>query len=640
MTAIATAEGESTTNHETFSLFFYGTLMVPAVLARVIGRPTSAFTSLDALLPDHSRFHVKGEDYPAVIPAVDAEDKVLRRKLDREKGEHEVRGTLVIGLSAEDVEFLDEFEGDEYVRSPITVHPFVPSASTTSSYSASIYLWIPTLYQRLEPSIWSFDSFLRDKAHRWVGAGGDTNPEYKEVDRRRAMKGVITPNEGVEPHGNGNADNKRGEELEAFGREFGVKYWSFEPGWVNLNHGSYGAPPIPVVDRVREIQDQCNRAPDRFMRLEYTALLEETRKQLGELIGSEKEDFVLVENATTGVNTILRSLTTIWEKGDKFLYFSTTIYDACHSTFQHMLDTHPHLSLTLVPITVSYPISHFNLLSALRRTIEEENKKGGGKIRLALVDAISSNPGVIVPWKEVLGVLKEFDIMSLVDAAHEIGQLPVDLRKSQPDFWVSNCHKWLMAHRGAAVVWVAKPYQHLIHSIPTGHSYVIRTPSTASTWTTEFEWNGTIDWSHFLSLPSALEFRKNVCGGEKRIYDWCHALAKEGGRLVAEVLGTDTMENLEGEGELVGTMINVRIPVTHPGPQVPAEQAREILAKQRIFLMKTQIDEYSTMVPVFTHAGKWWTRLSAQVYNEKQDFRDIAKVLKEVCDRCEKEYVV
>lgn len=112
------------------SLFFYGTLMVPEVLSRVIGRKGSGLKASDAILEGHTRHHVKGEgplacslvdesissrnltldaDYPAVVSAA-AGSAILGRELT--PLESSVRGTLVTGLTAKDVEFLDEFEGD------------------------------------------------------------------------------------------------------------------------------------------------------------------------------------------------------------------------------------------------------------------------------------------------------------------------------------------------------------------------------------------------------------------------------------------------------------------------------------------------------------------------------------------------
>lgn len=64
-------------------------------------------------------------------------------------------------------------------------------------------------------------------------------------------------------------------------------------------------------------------------------------------------------------------------------------YGACLSTLQFIVDTHPHLSLSLVAIPLVYPLSHDALVAATERVIEEENCKGNGRIRLALFDAIS-----------------------------------------------------------------------------------------------------------------------------------------------------------------------------------------------------------------------------------------------------------
>lgn len=63
-----------------------------------------------------------------------------------------------------------------------------------------------------------------------------------------------------------------------------------------------------------------------------------------------------------------------------------------------------------------------------------------------------------------------------------------------------------------------------------------------------------MDWSPILSVAAAFDFRE-FCGGEERINDYCHRLAIEGGEAVARMLGTETMRNPEGEGELVANMV-------------------------------------------------------------------------------------
>jgi selenocysteine lyase/cysteine desulfurase len=60
-----------------------------------------------------------------------------------------------------------------------------------------------------------------------------------------------------------------------------------------------------------------------------------------------------------------------------------------------------------------------------------------GQTIVAVIDAIASNPGVLLPWEEMARICKEEGVYSLIDAAHAIGQISLDLSVSQPDFFVS-----------------------------------------------------------------------------------------------------------------------------------------------------------------------------------------------------------
>lgn len=91
---------------------------------------------------------------------------------------------------------------------------------------------------------------------------------------------------------------------------------------------------------------------------------------------------------------------------------------------------------------------------------------------VAVIDSIVSNPGVLLPWKELVKVCEEEGIWSVIDAAHSVGQevkFPlcslriltltgfkpnIALNEAKPDFWVSNCHKWLYAKRSCAILYV------------------------------------------------------------------------------------------------------------------------------------------------------------------------------------------
>jgi hypothetical protein len=90
----------------------------------------------------------------------------------------------------------------------------------------------------------------------------------------------------------------------------------------------------------------------------------------------------------------------------------------------------------------------------------------------------------------------------------------------------------------------------------------------------QYEWNGTCDWTNFLSIGAAIQWRKDL-GGEERIMDYCHSLAVEyvllsqftieryrglisrGGKRIAEKWGTKVMEN--EEGNLTAAMVRLSV---------------------------------------------------------------------------------
>ncbi|EKM58315.1 uncharacterized protein PHACADRAFT_252535 [Phanerochaete carnosa HHB-10118-sp] len=206
-----------------YTAFFYGTLLHPAILRRVIGHQGADLEICPALLLEHTRHKVQHADYPGLISY-----KKSRQLLGKElpPKDRAVRGTLVSGLNINDIRLLDTFEGDEYVRAKVSVHPLGPFGSLESAakdsaivpttppplssefvanlpsthpaIEASTYIWIQPISE-LSPDIWDYAEFVRDNAWKWVGSSptAQENDYYLEVDRRREMDGHIERHEIV-----------------------------------------------------------------------------------------------------------------------------------------------------------------------------------------------------------------------------------------------------------------------------------------------------------------------------------------------------------------------------------------------------------------------------------------------------------
>ncbi|KNG46102.1 disease resistance protein Aig2 [Stemphylium lycopersici] len=196
--------------------FFYGTLMAPPVLHRVIWGsqtpPTPAHASLlhirPAILRAHRRHKVKAADYPAILPVSDSSTS-------------SVRGTLVEGLTDGDIWRLDIFEGYEYKRQKVKVRVLQQRGDEGSKegeegmgdlsqreednvegdeVEAETYIWIAGA-QRLEAEEWDFAEFVRDKMKRWVGReAADTDEGFQDVDD--AVAALDDPTGGRGANGN------------------------------------------------------------------------------------------------------------------------------------------------------------------------------------------------------------------------------------------------------------------------------------------------------------------------------------------------------------------------------------------------------------------------------------------------------
>jgi selenocysteine lyase/cysteine desulfurase len=220
-----------------------------------------------------------------------------------------------------------------------------------------------------------------------------------------------------------------------FGRQMRDAHFQFASSYTPLNHGSFGAYPRQIQEQQNEFIKAVAKRPDTFIVFDLPILIDKSREAVAPLLGVPADEVVLLPNATTGVNTVLRNLK--FEEGDVVVHFNT-IYGACEKTLASISEMMP---LTCESILLNYPVDDKQILEKFRGTVDRVRDEGRN-VKLAIFDTVSTFPGARVPWEDLVKSCKELEVLSLIDGAHGIGHIELShLGEIGPDFFVSNCHK-------------------------------------------------------------------------------------------------------------------------------------------------------------------------------------------------------
>jgi isopenicillin-N epimerase len=386
--------------------------------------------------------------------------------------------------------------------------------------------------------------------------------------------------------------------------------FALDPKVTYLNHGSFGACPLPVLEVQREIQARLEREPYRFFMREAETLILAAREELASFVGADPDGLAFVPNATHGVNTVLRSLD--FAPGDELLTTNHE-YNACKNALDYVAE---RTGATVVVAPLPFPAHDEERLVApiLERVTP--------RTRLALLDHVTSQTALVFPIARLVRELRARGVETLVDGAHAVGMLPLDLISLGAAYFTSNCHKWLCAPKGCAFLYVREDLRTRIVPLSISHGRNTVHP-TRSRFRLLFDWTGTDDPSAYLSVPAALRFLGGALpdGGAHALAQRNHALVVWGRAEVARALGVP----IPAPDAMLGTMASLPLPGAVGGTS-PFEVDP---------LQAALIDRFGIETPVLTWPGEAGERrralrISAQAYNEPAHYEALASALRQL----------
>ena len=384
------------------------------------------------------------------------------------------------------------------------------------------------------------------------------------------------------------------------------QHWTLSPDIHFLNHGSFGACPIPVQKRQQELRDDLERDPVRFLARDLESHLDQARGALGAFVGATPDGLAFVSNVTAGINAVLRSLQ--FSPGDQLV---TTSHE--YNASRNVLEFVAHLwGAEVVVAEIPFPIaSEDQVVDAIASCLTPRTK-------LLLVDHVTSQTALVLPIARIVAAMESLGIEVLVDGAHAPGMVPLDLEALGAQYYAANLHKWVCAPKGSGFLYVREDRREKIR--PTSISHGANSPRTdRSRYLVEFDWTGTGDPTPWLAVPEALRFVGSLADGWDGVRQANHALALAARDVLCSALDISN----PAPDEMIGSMVSVPLPA---GTQSPAPPLYIDPLQQKL------LSDFSIEVPVFPFPGEpaRVLRASAQLYNSADQYELLASALGEL----------
>ena len=380
-----------------------------------------------------------------------------------------------------------------------------------------------------------------------------------------------------------------------------ARHWILDSETCFLNHGSFGATPVSVLEEQSRLRNLIESDPVRFFERDYIPLMKGAVGKLSDFINANPEGLVFVKNTTEGVNTVLRSLNL--KPGDEIIVTNHS-YQACWNAVDFVTERSDAKTVVVdIPFRVKNEGEVVDLIM----------DKITGKTVLAMIDTVTSATGLRMPFEKLVRDIQGVGVDVLLDAAHGPGIVPLDLIAMDAAYCTGNCHKWICTPKGSAFLHIREDRKSLVRPLSISHGYSFE-GTDQEKFEYEFGWPGTQDPTAWLCIPHAIEFLGSLLdGGWQEIMDHNRALAIQGRRILCRALGTSP--------PVPDSMVSSIAAVEMPGEGDVGPMSLEGDPYHNFLL-----DEFGIQVPVFpwTHHNKRYIRISAQLYNHVEEYEFLA----------------
>lgn len=259
--------------------------------------------------------------------------------------------------------------------------------------------------------------------------------------------------------------------------------------------------PTPVADevvrllRVIEADGPFNPDVNDMVHRVY----EQARTDMAGYVGAAPEEIALTRNVSDGINIVATGFD--WEPGDEVI-----ITD----------QEHPSGALPWMNLARRYGIvvKQLKLSHHPDQVVERLGGLLSPQTRLVFVSHVSTQTGFRLPVRRLSDLAHQHGVPIMIDGAHAIGQIPVDVKKIGCDFYAGCGHKWLMAPQGSGFLYVASDWIDRLQITWLGWGMTAEYDLPGFSFEAvpearKFEF-ATMNWAHFGGLVKSIELAEQL----------------------------------------------------------------------------------------------------------------------------------
>ena len=225
---------------------------------------------------------------------------------------------------------------------------------------------------------------------------------------------------------------------------------------IYMNNGAVAPTPLSTIKAVTNFLLKVSEAgPDSTDTAGYLAsLLSEVRIRVSHLINCDRDEVILTESTTQGLNIVANGIA--WEKGDAIVVRGGK-HEHYANYFPWRMTAQNHgLNLRQLAVDRNGVFDLHDLENAARGS------------RLITMSHVLYNTGAIMPVEEVGRIAAEHDVLFCVDAAQSAGALPIDVRKIGCHFMAFPGFKWICGPLGIGVLFCSKKAAEMLEPSTVG----------------------------------------------------------------------------------------------------------------------------------------------------------------------------